>query len=359
MNGVIVGALMALSMVQQQTDTVIPVKDAKTLAVSTDGGSIVVTGWDRSDVRVQASHSLRTNVTVTRSHGGERIDVEAAARRGPGGIVDYQISVPRTLGLSLDGMYTDISVDGVSGSVDAETLQGDVTIKGGGGSVKASTTTGKLLVQGAQGKIDAETAAGEIRFLDVVGDVVAESAGGDILFENAKAASVDVGTTGGRIRYDGSMTKTGTYLFGSYGGPVTLVLPEGTAASMSLSTIHGSVLNNFSGQMERLKGGERHKVDLNGGGAVVEVETFGGRIAIVKKGTEGTVGGGEDEELRGLDDWVSVVAADQAERWAGFGATLGEELGERIRVHLDHHLAPDIRWRPRVGRDTVPATIPR
>ena len=113
MNGIVVGALVALSMAQQKTDTVFPVQDAKTLEVSTDGGSIVVTAWDRNEVRVQADHSLRTIVSIRRRHGGERIDVEAEARRGPGGIVDYQISVPRTLALELNGMYTDISVTGV------------------------------------------------------------------------------------------------------------------------------------------------------------------------------------------------------------------------------------------------------
>lgn len=297
MNGLIVGAaLVALGMAQQKTDTVFPVQDATTLEVSTAGGSIVVAGWDRNEIRIQADHSLRTTVEIRRTRDGARIDVESSARRGPGGIVDYRISVPRSLAVELDGMYTDISVDGLRGSVEAETLQGDVTVKGGRKSVKVSTTSGKLLVDGAQGRIDATTAAGEIRFVNVSGDVTAESAGGDIFFENANASSVDVGTTGGRIRYDGAFTKTGTYLFGTYSGSVTLVLPDGTSASLTLSTIHGSVLNNMSGEMQRLESSEHHKVELGGGGAVVEVETFGGRIAVLRKGTEGTLPHGAAEE---------------------------------------------------------------
>lgn len=291
MNVVLMGVLATLSMAPQQTDTVFPVQDAKTLEVSTDGGSITVTGWDRNEIHVQADHSIRTYVRIRRNHAGDRIEVESEARRGPSGIVDYRISVPRSLALELDGMYTTMSVDSVDGSVDAETLQGDVTVRGGHGPVKASTTTGKVLVDGASGRVDAETASGEIRFLNVSGDVTAESAGGSIFFEGARATSVDVGTTGGRIRYEGTVDPKGTYSFGTYGGSIVVILPPGTPASLSLSSIHSSIMTNLGGEVQRFGSNKRNEVKVNGGGAVIDAETFGGRIAVVRKGTEGTVGG--------------------------------------------------------------------
>ncbi len=299
MNGVVIGALMALGMMQQQTDTVFPAAGAQRLDVEVPGGSIAVTGWDRNEIRVQASHSRRTHIEIQRS--GDRVSVEAEADRGPVTIVDYTISVPRTLSVNLEGMYADMTVDGVNGDVDAETLQGDVTVKGGTGSVKASSTTGKILVQGAQGKVDVESTASEIRLVDVAGDVTGESVGGSIVFENAHPTSVDVGTTGGRIRYEGSLDPKGSYYFGTFGGSVTIVVPEGTGASLSLSTVHSSAMTNLGGEMQRFKSGDRHHVDVNGGGAVVEIESFGGRIAVVRKGTEDTVGGAAADEL-GSDD---------------------------------------------------------
>lgn len=336
MNGVVIGALMALGMVQQ-TDTVFPVESATRLEVESPGGSIVINAWDRDEIRVQADHSHRTHVDIRRR--GDRILLEGEADRGPASIVDFTISVPRAMSVELDGMYTDMTVTGVNGEVSAETLQGDVSITGGTGSVKVSSTTGKVLIQGAQGRIDAETAAGDIRFVDVSGEISGESAGGSIYFENAKPTSVDVGTTGGRIRFEGSLEPNGTYYFGSYGGSVILVLPEGTAASMSLASIHSSVVTNLGGEMQRFRSGDRHQVDVNGGGAVVEIETFGGRIAVVRKGTEDTVGATSE----GDGDWAGLAASIRA----------------GIRAGMDHGWAD--AWTPKREwsrtRDTVPATI--
>jgi len=333
MNALVMGALVLLGM-PQQTDTVFPAQGATSLEVDSPGGSIVVTGWDRSEVRIQAEHSHRTYVDVRRR--GDRITVEGDARRGPASIVDFTISVPRSMSVSLDGMYTDLTVEGVDGDVTAETLQGDVTVKGGAGDVKASATTGKVLVQGARGRVDTETAAGDIRLVEVSGEVVGESAGGSIFFENARPRSVDVGTTGGRIRYEGVLDPEGTYYFGSYGGSVILVLPEGTAASMSLASVHSTAVTNLGGELQRFPSGDRHQVNVNGGGAVVEIETFGGRIAVMRKGTEDTVG-------------VSSVSDEGG--WGALGASIQAGIQESLRQ------VRKSGWRDGRDPDTVPATI--
>lgn len=287
MNGLLVGALIALSMAQQ-TDTIIPLDGATRLDVEADGGTIVVGTWDRNEIRVQAAHSTRTFVTIERSRNGT-IQIETDANRGPAGIADFDITVPSTLALDLEGMYTDITVEGANGAVEAETLQGDIIIRGGRGTVRASATTGEVLVEGAEGEIEVETAAGDIRFVNVGGDVVAESAGGDIFFEDSHAASVDAGSTGGRLQYQGAFEPSGRYFFGSHGGSVVLVVPEGTSATFNLATIHGQITTNVSGTTERMERGQRNSITLGAGGAVVEVETFGGRIAVMREGTEGAL----------------------------------------------------------------------
>jgi len=287
MNGILIGALMAASLAQQ-TDTVFPLDGATLLSVEADGGTITVAAWDRNEVSIHAVHSTRTIVEVRRTRSGT-ITVETDANRGPAGIADFTISVPRTLSLQLEGMYTDITVEGSNGAVEAETLQGDVIIRGGRGTVNASSTTGEVLIEGAEGTIEAESAAGDIRFVNVGGSVVAESAGGDIIFEDARATSVDAGTTGGRVRYQGTLDPAGRYFFGSHGGSVTLVVPEGVSATFNLASIHGTVTTNVTGTLQRLEQGRRHTVTVGSGGALVEAETFGGRVAVVRAGTEGVL----------------------------------------------------------------------
>ncbi|GMV05803.1 MAG: hypothetical protein AMXMBFR53_20800 [Gemmatimonadota bacterium] len=287
MNGLVIGALVAFGMVQQ-TDTVFPAQGARLLELDLTAGSVVVTGWDRDEIAVRAEHSSRAEVHVRRTRDGARLEVEAVANRGPVTIVDYEISLPRGMALEVDAMSADVSVDGVRGGVDASVNQGDVTLRNVAGAVKVYSTAGRVLVENAAGDVEAETAAGEIRLLRVAGAIGAESAGGDIILEGVTSSSVDVGTVGGRIHYDGTYQAGGSYLFGNHGGTVTLVVPDGASATFHLATVYGSVVDSRSAEPKRYEGGQRHTLQVGAGAALVEAETFGGRILLVRKGAEGS-----------------------------------------------------------------------
>ena len=111
MNGIVIGALVALGMMQQ-TDTTFAAGSAERLDVETLGGSITVSVWDndRDDIRVQAEHSSRTFVEISRNRRG--ISIDAEARRGPANLVDFRLTVPRRLALRLEANYGDILVEG-------------------------------------------------------------------------------------------------------------------------------------------------------------------------------------------------------------------------------------------------------
>jgi hypothetical protein len=332
MNGVVIGAVMALSMMQQ-TDTVIPVGDARSVSVEATGGTILVDVWDRDEVRIQGEHSRRTFVEIRRRGGV--IDVEPEARRGPANLVDFHITVPATMAVDLEGMYTDITVEGAGGDVSAETLEGDITIRGGRGTVSVSTMTGEVLIEGAEGFIEVESAAHDVRITDSAGEIVGESMGGDFVLENVRATSVDIGSVGGRLYYDGALQPEGTYFFGSHGGSITLVVPEGTSAQFDLSTIHGSIFDNLRGEMQRSEGGRRHTIEVGTGAALVEVETFGGRIMVVWKGTEGDIPEGAREgqhmELESVSDLLHGVTEGVSE---GLSHLLSD-------LHMDVDVASD------------------
>jgi hypothetical protein len=344
MNGVLIAALATLSMVQQ-TDTTFGASDARKLELKTPAGRIVVNGWDRSDVRVHAEHSSRTYVEIRRSRDGSLIRAEAEARRGPATIVDYEVWMPRALALEIDADMSDVTIEGVDGDVEVDVTRGDVSLRGGSGSVNVSSVTGKILVEATGGRIDAETAADEIRLVDVAGEVVAESAGGDIILEGSRASSVDVGSVGGRIYYDGDFQPGGTYFFGSHGGSVTIVVPEGTAATFSVSTVHGSIVSRLGEQPDELERGTRHRFDIGGGGPLVEAETFGGRISLVRPGaTESRVPErrprGRDEDpfpaaLAGLPSLVEavpgIVVAAVAHALAGLEIEVDTDVTATIR----------------------------
>lgn len=273
-------ALAALTLVQQ-TDTVIPLGGAERVSVEAPGGSITVTTWAREEVRIVAEHSSRTYIDIDRR--GSTIDIDAEARRGPATIVDYEITVPASVGLELEGFYTNITVEGVDGEVQAETNQGDIRIVGGRGSIEASTVSGSVVVEGAEGKVDVSSVAQGVRVRNASGEVYAETVGGTIALENLRARTVEAGSVGGRIEFDGELQAGGQYFFGTHGGSITVRVPPGSGATFNVATVHGSVSTDLAGAPERFERGQRQSFTVGGGGALVEAETFSGRISLVRR----------------------------------------------------------------------------
>ena len=284
MTGVIIGALMAFSLIQQ-TDTLIAVDDATRLRIENRGGSITVTTWDRAEIRIRAEHSRRTTIEVRRRRSGViSLEGEAGRRGGFATIVDYELTVPRTLDLSLEGWATDVSVEGSNAEIDVETFQGDITIIGGRGSVSAETTTGEIRIENVSGVIEASSVAEDVHISDSSGEIYAESVGGNITLENLSAIIIEAGTVGGRVSFDGTVEDGGDYFFGSNGGTVSISIPEGSNVEVSLASIHGSISSDFPNAPD-FRRGSRNAFTIGSGGANIEAETFGGRIILRRRGS--------------------------------------------------------------------------
>ncbi|GMR14299.1 MAG: DUF4097 family beta strand repeat-containing protein [Gemmatimonadota bacterium] len=277
MNSIVIGAVIALSMAQQ-TDTTVAANGATLLNLENTGGQITVTTWDRDEVRIRAGHSSRTSVKVRRRRGA--ITIEAESRRGPTTIVDYEITVPRSMDLRLEGMFSDITVEGADGDVSAETMRGNVTIRGGDGQVRASSTTGAVRIEDARGAIEVETVADDIRIVGSSGTIVAESVGGSIILEDVDATIVEAGTVGGRIIFNGAVHDGGEYLFSTHGGTIQIAIPGSSNVSITAATIYGSISSDLPGAPQSFRRGERASFTLGNGSATLEVETFGGRIRL-------------------------------------------------------------------------------
>lgn len=335
MNALILGAMMAMSPIQAQTDTIVAVGDAEKVHVETLGGSIRVLVWDEQRVRIQAEHSNRTYIDI--NTGSREIHIESEARRGPANIVDFIITVPRRMSLELEANYGDITIEGADGEVQAETVQGDVSIIGGRGVIEVEATTGSIMVDGADGKIDIESSAADIRVVNSSGEIYAETAGGTIVMENVDPTSVDVGSTGGRVHYDGALRPGGTYFFGAHGGSITIVVGEEARASFNVATVHGSITSNLSGTAQSLKGRERHQFEVGGGGAIVEAETYGGRIRILRRGSEGTAAPARRMPNR---DGDGVVYRDAFDGPDGFDWRVPES--DAVSIAVDVAVAPAV-----------------
>jgi DUF4097 and DUF4098 domain-containing protein YvlB len=276
MLAVLVAASLALA---QQTDTTVPVQQGSRLRVDNHGGEIVVRTWNQNRVRVAASHSSRDRIGV--SVGASVVRVNAERQRGMAHLVDYAITVPAWMPVELGGVSTHIVIDGVQADVRAETVEGDITLTGGSGNVSLGSVSGEVVATGVRGRLKVTAVDGSVRLTDVAGDVTVDAVDGDIVIQGAQSGAVDLNTVDGDVYYAGALRDGGRYRFATHDGTITVGVPVGTNATVSVATFSGDFDSSFPVMLQpRVPGKRRFSFTLGSGSARLELETFDGRILL-------------------------------------------------------------------------------
>ena len=266
----------------QQLDTLIPVVAGTRLEIDNSGGEIIIRAWDRNAVQVKARHASRTRVTIR--HSGSVLALSAESQRGPANIVDYEISAPAWMALSLDGMYSDMVIEGTRGEVKAETLNGNISVKGGAGTLKLSSVQGTVTVEGSRGRLELNSVSEGITVIDAEGDIMAETISGNIDLRRIRSKSVEAGTLSGEVLYDGTFHEGGQYSFVSHSGDIMLGVPDGSSATFSIATLDGEVETLVP--VEGLEHPTRRRTTfrVGTGSAKVDVESFNGNVKVGRPG---------------------------------------------------------------------------
>jgi DUF4097 and DUF4098 domain-containing protein YvlB len=276
-------ALAALVGQQPQTDTTLTVPAGARLEVSNLAGTTRITTWDRSAVRVRARHGSRDIVEVE-LRGSV---VAAKARPGRGGMphVDYEITVPRAMPVSVDGVENEVTVEGVAGTIRVATVEGAITVRGAGGEVSLNSVDGDVALEGGRGRIAITAVDGTVTVTGARGEVTVETVDGDITLDQVESADVRLGTVDGNVTYRGTVQDGGRYRLTTHDGDVVFAAPAGISATVSVSTFDGSFEADpaFSVQISQVRPGRRFSFTLGTGSARVELESFEGMIRLEKR----------------------------------------------------------------------------
>src|ERR1700741_2215174 len=157
------------------------------VVIESQNGRIVVEAWDRPQIRVQITRTVRAGdearakelMKGLRAEGEVRPDQLSIKSRYPkvrenvgiwdliGGRVaalqvHYYLQVPRNTSFSLETSNGEVRVRGTRGDLEAATVNGDVEITGVGGSLELQTTNGEIRLTGIQGSAVAETTNGGV-----------------------------------------------------------------------------------------------------------------------------------------------------------------------------------------------------
>ncbi len=262
----------------------------------------------RESVRVRAGGTLQVELPSgaleIETHDEETVDVEATARGGwPGGIefelsgdgtnaklvasrrgwilgwrdVRARIRVPEEFSLDLETGGGGIEIEAVRGSVNARTSGGSIELEGAQGRVELGTSGGSIRVSDVQGDTSLRTSGGGVRATDLRGDVEARTSGGPIRIHDVDGR-VDARTSGGGIsvRFEGAPAGE----LRTSGGSIEVEFEEGKGAELDARTSGGRISisprESFTGELE--SGSARGR--LGRGGESLALYTSGGNIRV-------------------------------------------------------------------------------
>ncbi|MGE3273735.1 MAG: DUF4097 domain-containing protein [Vicinamibacterales bacterium] len=265
------------------TDQTVDVARGTRLVLSNSAGEVVVRAWDRDAVRVEATHTNRERIDIQPSENTLRVRTRSAGR-GPAGLVDYRLTVPRWMAVNLSGTYLEAGIEGTTAEVAVETVHGNIRVNGGSGTVSLRSVEGTITVRKTTGRVQASTVNEGISLADIEGEVLADTINGDIDIENARATSLEVSTVNGDVTFNGSVGDQGTYRLTTHDGDIRVGLGGAANAIVFVRSFRGDFSADFpielpDGQSTR-EGSKRFNFTLGNGSARIELQSFSGDIHV-------------------------------------------------------------------------------
>lgn len=264
-----------------ETDTIFEVNPKAVLAVRNHAGDIVIRTWDRNQVRIEASHSSHDKVKILQSESAVKIKSET--RHGVPDVVDYEITIPKTMPVDLWGLNTDVSVDGVRNGVRVETMSGDIDLRDVEGELSLRSVEGDITLVRGNGSFEVNGVEGDISVIEFEGDVYVESIDGDISLEGINSDRVEAKTVDGDVQYQGPINDNGRYRLTTHDGDVIVAVPANANATISVATFDGEFEADFPVQLEGAQASRKFTFTIGNGGARVELHSFDGDIRLVRR----------------------------------------------------------------------------
>jgi DUF4097 and DUF4098 domain-containing protein YvlB len=267
----------------ERVDTTLALDRNGTVSISIYSGRVNVTGASGSSVRIRGT--VERDEMQIRSRSG-MISVSLEPERGRGGRAEFDVTVPIGTNVVLEAHSAPLTVRGVKGPAQLETLSGDVQISDAVGTVEVEAVSGSIDISKVDGNVRAEAVSGTVTVTDATGDIDAESVSGRVSISGARSRSVRAETVSGSIGYSGTIESAGNYSFTSHSGRLNLGLPPNAGATVSLQTFSGSVDSDFPVTLERQQSRHGHEsrmeFRIGDGRSRIVLETFSGAIRILR-----------------------------------------------------------------------------
>jgi DUF4097 and DUF4098 domain-containing protein YvlB len=254
--------------------------------VSNVSGDIAVSGWDRSEVSVEAELSDGIErVDVTSEGGRTGIKVVLPGISTHHAEAHLRIRIPKNSELDVTAVSANVSTESVLGVQRLTAVSGDMSVELAGSDVELKTVSGDLKVKG-------HGQAAPLRVTTVSGDVHLEHGGGDLELSTVNGTlvaslegvhSVRARSTSGDERFEGKLARGVAFEASTVSGDLTVRAAADGGYGYEISSFSGDITDCFGVKAERSsEHGPGSKLDgTRGEGAGhVRLKTMSGDIEL-------------------------------------------------------------------------------
>jgi DUF4097 and DUF4098 domain-containing protein YvlB len=210
------------------------------LVVTIPSGTVRLTESSDASVSVEVEGKGADQILISAVGDDITISYKEQERRffGISGSVVIRVQLPAGSDLRLNTASANVSSDVDLGEVKCNTASGDLRLSNIGGGLEVKSASGDVQAKTVQGTLKASLASGDVRAKKVKGTLHVNTASGNVRVREAlgdvrvKSASGDVHVE----RWSGE-----DFAAKTVSGDVTLTVPVGTRAELSLRSMSGSI----------------------------------------------------------------------------------------------------------------------
>ncbi len=262
------------------------------VTVRSTNGSITVVKGSSNKVRVEV-HIKRRGLAILASDRigddfrlvvrqrnnrifAEVINLKGAAWTSNMPVFDFIVEVPEKSSASLHTNMGDISVNGISGMVDAMTSKGLIQTSDTQGMFKLSTTSGEVIVDSHKGEVFTNLLNGDVTYDNVHGESRIKVVSGNIVMNDMRG-SILVSNTNGSVEVHTLMVNQ-LIDIQTMVGDIRVKLPSKGAFDL-ISEGQAVQINNDS-KVVSAPGKEMLNTRINHGGVPIHLRTRVGQVDI-------------------------------------------------------------------------------
>ncbi len=265
-------------------------------------GTVKVTGWNRSEVRVFVDGGNTFNFTVQEKspRSGDPVwvkvtGVQPKSRYGPVSECiwgdDIEIDVPVNASVNMRGNEITARIDSVR-KAEIRAVGGNISLRNISSGIGAYAGQGDITVEASEGSISLETTTGNILVFEAGPSEIADSFkaktnGGAITLQGLSHRRVEVNSISGSVAFSGDIRSGGSYNLRTSRGSIRMAIPASSASTISATYGHGSFRseipidisteNDSPGPIKTIVG-----TFGKGGDSMIRLASNNGSIAITK-----------------------------------------------------------------------------